>query len=539
MAKYRNGVAACPPGGYDTANCTGTRRAPACASATIPRMVKRSAWISNAIHRRACAVSVLVLLLGGCGDRAVTRNVALHECRLAKLASAAQCATVNVPEDRAKPDGRTLALFVAILPANTLSPDADPLFMLAGGPGQSAEALVPVAGALAGVRRTRDIVLIDPRGTGKSAPLKCAALVPRDPFDELIDADLAATAAQRCLAELRELRAPDNVDVSRYITPELVADVDAVRAALGYERINLWGGSYGTRVAQEFVRRYPSRVRSMVLDGVAPPAMRTTLDVWPAREKALADVLAACAENADCQRAYPNLNATLGEIKSALGASRRVRVADPRTGAPREVSLGFDSVVAALHGLVYAPEFASLIPPLLSRAQAGDFAPLLAAAMPLAGDLEQTMNLALHFAVTCAEDTPRVTASDSNRLLPTLRAPSLAARNLAACDGWPRPSLPADFYEPLISAVPTLILSGGLDPVTPPANGELVAKSLSDSRHVIAAGYGHIVSPRACAPRLVEKFIDTAGFATLPQSCLDYLATSKRPPMFSSLLEPK
>jgi pimeloyl-ACP methyl ester carboxylesterase len=499
-------------------------------------MMKWAAWMPCTMGRHACAVSLIVLLLGGCSDKAVTRHVALHECRLAKLASAAQCAAVEVPEDRSRPGGRTLALWFAMLPANTLNPEADPLFMLAGGPGQSAEALVPVAVALAGVRRTRDIVLIDPRGTGKSAPLKCAAFAPRDPFDELIDADLAATGAQRCLSELN---ASGNVDVSRYITPEIVADVDAVRAALGYERINLWGGSYGTRVAQEYVRRYPSRVRSMVLDGVAPPSMRTTLDVWPAREAALTDVLAACAEDADCKRAYPDLYATLGEIKTALGASRSVRVADPRTGALRQVPLGFDSVVAALHGLVYAPELASLVPPLLGRAQAGDFAPLLAAAMVFSGDLEQTMNLALHYAVTCAEDAPRVTASDSSRILATLRAPSLAARNLAACGGWPRPPLPADFYAPLTSAVPTLILSGGLDPVTPPANGELVSKSLSNSRHIIAAGYGHIVSPHACAPRLIEKFIDAAGFATLPQSCLDYLATSKRPPTFSSLLEPK
>jgi pimeloyl-ACP methyl ester carboxylesterase len=476
------------------------------------------------------------MLLGGCGDKAVTRHVALHECRLAKLASAAQCATVEVAEDRSKPDGRKLALFVAMLPANTLNPDADPLFMLPGGPGQSAEALVPVAVALAGVRRTRDIVLIDPRGGGKSAPLKCAALAPRDPFDELIDADLAATAALRCLSEIN---ASGNIDLSRYITPEIVADVDAVRAALGYERINLWGGSYGTRVAQEYVRRYPSRVRSMVLDGVAPPAMRITLDVWPTRDSALAEVLAACDKDPACKRAYPDLNATLGEIKTALGAARRINVADPRTGVLHEVPLSFDAVVGALHGLVYAPELASLVPPLLGRAQAGDFAPLLAAAMLVAGDLEQTMNLALHYAVTCAEDAPRVTANDSSRVLATLRAPSLAARNLAACDGWPRPTLPADFYAPLTSAVPTLILSGGLDPVTPPANGELVAKSLSNSRHVIAAGYGHIISPHACAPRLIEKFIDVAGFATLPQSCLDYLVSSKRPPTFSSLLEPK
>lgn len=504
------------------------------------RRMPRSASVAQRIlFRCLVCVSLIALAVAGCGNRGGGRNIQLSECRLPKLSSAAQCGTVEVPEDRSQTGGRKIGIAVTVLPANTLSPDADPLFMLAGGPGQTAEALVPVAAALAGVRRTRDIVLIDPRGAGKSSPLKCAALSPRDPFDELIDADLAATAAKRCLAELRERPPPDKVDVSRYITPEIVADVDAVRAALGYERINLWGGSYGTRVAQEFVRRYPSRVRSMVLDGVAPPAMRTVLDVWPSREAALTGVLNACRENADCKRAYPDLNATLGEIKTALGASRRIRISDPRTGVPHEVALTFDSVLAALHGLMYAPELASLIPPLLARAQAGDFAPLMAAAMPLAGDLEQTMNIALHFAVTCAEDASRVTAADSGSLFATLRAPSLAARNLAVCDGWPRPPLPAEFYAPLTSAVPTLILSGALDPVTPPANGELVAKSLSNSRHVIAAGYGHIVSPHACAPRLIEKFIDAAGFATLHQPCLDYLATSKRPPIFSSLLEPK
>jgi pimeloyl-ACP methyl ester carboxylesterase len=386
------------------------------------------------------------------------------------------------------------------------------------------------------VRRSRDIVLIDPRGAGKSAPLKCAALAPRDAFDELMDADSVASAAQRCLAELR---AAGTVDISRYNTPEIVADIDAVRAALGYERINLWGGSYGTRVAQEFARRYPTRVRSMVLDGVAPPAMKITLDIWRTREAAFAEVLAACAEDAVCRRAYPNLTATLGAIKTALGGSRRVSVADPRTGVLREVSLSFDDAVGAFHSLVYAPELASLIPPLLARAQAGDFAPLVAAAMLFTGGLDQSVNLALNYAVTCAEDTPRVTESDRSGILATLRAPSLAASNLEACEGWPHPPLPADFHTPLTSSVPTLILSGGLDPVTPPANGELVAKSLSNSRHVIATGYGHIVSPHACAPRLIEKFIDSAGFATLPQPCLDYLAASKRPPIFSSLLEPK
>ncbi len=152
-------------------------------------------------------------------------------------------------------------------------------------------------------------------------------------------------------------------------------------------------------------------------------------------------------------------------------------------------------------------------------------------------DAQRSMNMALHYAVVCAEDAPRVDVAEARRAFDALRAPSLAERNLAACEGWPRPALPADLSAPLSSDKPVLILSGGLDPVTPPANGAKVAETLPNSRHVVAAGYGHIVSPHACVPRLIEKFIDDAGFGSLSQSCLDYLASSARPPIFASLLQ--
>ena len=483
--------------------------------------------------RAAVCASLLAGALVACGDKVAQRQVALAECRLPKLTTTAQCGTIEVPEDRAAAGGRKISIAFAVLPAHTLRPKADPLFMLAGGPGQSAAALAPLAGMLGGVRRDRDIVLVDPRGTGKSAPLQCAALGPRDPFDEFANLD-AASAAQRCLAEIT---AAGTADVAFYTTPAYVADLDAVRAALGYERINLWGGSYGTRAAQEYVRRYSQHVRSVVLDGVAPPDLRISLDIWPTREAALAQLFATCADASACKRAYPDLNATLAAIQKDLGPGRRVRVTDPRTGAAREVTLNFDLVIGALHALIYAPEFASLIPAVLARAQAGDFAPLAAAALTMTDDVNRSMNLALHYAVTCAEDAPRISAADAKQAFETLRAPALAESNLAACDGWPRPALPADFNAPLVSDKPVLILSGGLDPVTPPANGKKVAETLPNSRHVIAAGYGHIVSAHACAPRLIEKFIDEAGFGTLPQSCLDHLATSTRPFIFTSLLQ--
>ena len=267
--------------------------------------------------------------------------------------------------------------------------------------------------------------------------------------------------------------------------------------------------------------------------------MRISVDAWPSRDAAITRVIAGCAEDAQCKQAYPDLNATLDRIRARLEPPQRLAVNDPRTGTPHDVPLSFDAIVGALHGLVYAPELASLIPPLLGRAEAGDFSPLAAAAMMLTADFNRTMNLALYYAVTCAEDASRAAPSDVQSIFPHLRAPVLAERNLEACLGWPRTSPPADFFSPLASDKPVMILSGGLDPVTPPANGDRVAQTFSNSRHIIAAGYGHIVSPQACTPRLIAKFIDEAGFGTLPQSCLDYLATSKRPPLFASLLGPR
>jgi pimeloyl-ACP methyl ester carboxylesterase len=181
--------------------------------------------------------------------------------------------------------------------ANTLHPRADPLFILAGGPGQAASFLGPFAAALTGVRKDRDIVLVDQRGTGRSSPLVCAAFKPDRSLKAALEFDPLPKAAA-CAQEL----AAKGVDAAQYTTAAWVADLDAVRAALGYDRINLWGGSYGTRAAQEYLRRHPQRVRSAVLDSVATPAMRSTLDVWPSREVALAAILDGCAAFAGVRR---------------------------------------------------------------------------------------------------------------------------------------------------------------------------------------------------------------------------------------------
>jgi pimeloyl-ACP methyl ester carboxylesterase len=294
--------------------------------------------------------------------------------------------------------------------------------------------------------------------------------------------------------------------------------------------------SYGTRAALEYMRRHGSHVRSAVLDGVAPPGMKTFVDVWPAREAALAALVAACDASPACRAAHPDLAATLTAIGARLGPDGRdVTTVDPRTGKSQTAKLTYDHVLAALQPLLYVPELQSLVPEAIGRATAGDFSPLQALAASVTRDLGREMNAALLYSVACAEDAPRVGAADHARL-DGLSTRALAERVLSVCAIWPRGSAPADAATPVASDIPVLILSGGLDPVTPAANGDEVAATLRNSRHIVARGYGHIVSPHACGPRLIAAFIDDAGFGKLPAACVAHFEKSTRPPLWPDRL---
>ena len=487
-------------------------------------------------RRTPCApllVGCAAALIAACSERPHDRTIELAECRLPKLATAARCGTVEVPEDRSKPEGRRLGLFVAVLPANTLSPEPDPVLILAGGPGQSATSLASFASRLVEVRRTRDVVLVDQRGTGKSAPLACAAFVPDEDAADALDIDPIPRATQ-CAREL----AAKGIDATAYTTEAFIADLEAVRAALGYPRWNLWGGSYGTRVALEYSRRHADRIRAMVLDGVAPPTLKISLGVWPTREQALDALFALCDSTPSCHRAHPDLKATLERIRAQLGPDGQdVRIVDPRTGEAQTVRLTYVAVLAGLHPLTYVPELAVTLPEILKRGESGDWSPLVAVAQMVMGDLAEQTNIALHYSVTCAEDTPRVLAPD-RATLAGLRSQAIAERVLSVCDIWPKGRQPADATQPVNSSIPTLLLSGALDPVTPPAYAEEVAKTLHNSKHIVAGGYGHIVSPHACGPRLIAAFVDRAGFDKLPASCVEYFAKSTRPPLWPDHLAP-
>jgi pimeloyl-ACP methyl ester carboxylesterase len=398
----------------------------------------------------------------------------------------------------------------------------DPLFFLAGGPGQGAARMArDVRDIFRRVQRDRDIVLVDQRGTGKSNPLECRAET--DSLSAITEPEEVA------LDRLRACLAGYDADVRLYTTSIAMDDLDEVRAFLGYDRINLYGGSYGTRAALVYLRRHGAHVRSMVLDGVAPPDMRLPLFTARDAQRALDKLLADCEADPSCRAAQPGLTARVRALLQRLEAAPpRVRIVHPRTGVPENVTVDARVVASVLFGALYSPLTASLVPTLVARAEQNDFQSLFALAS--AGDASENMSLGMQLSVVCSEDAPRVTAGDLEReSAGTIFGGYLLSGQRKACAMWPAGTVDASYYEPVVSDVPALILSGDVDPVTPPGWGEAVATHLTNARHVTVPATGHGVVATPCGAQLVTEFIAQGTAADLDVSCIEHVS---RPPFF-------
>ncbi len=463
-------------------------------------------------------------------EAATTGGPVFSKCRLehpSGLASyAAECATLQVAEDPATPGGRQIALAVARIPAISRRKSADPVFLIAGGPGMGSAAMYPsVAGAFARVGRDRDIVLVDQRGTGGSAPLRC------DVDDqEMLEFDPEALAAEirRCLATLEKSH-----DVAQFTTSIAVGDLERVRAALGYERINLYGVSYGSRVAQHYLRRHPQRVRSVILDGVVPPGLVLGPAIALDAEAALQGILARCSADAACRGAFGDPAELYRQLRRELAAaSREVTLPDPRTGRPRTLRFGPSQLAVALRLSSYSSAQASLLPYALHAAAREDhFAPLAALFLMSAEGLREVIALGMHNSVVCAEDLPRIRESDIDRerLSDTYLGTDMIDALRVLCAAWPRGPVDRDFHEPLRSDTPVLLLSGGADPVTPPGNGEAALRGLRNARHVVVPDEGHSQVGVHCIDRVFADFMREPAPATLDMRCLERRRT---PPFF-------
>lgn len=490
----------------------------------------------HTVERAALAVALAASAAWPAPARAADppRPLRLAPCQLAHPVRAdrvaARCGTLEVPEDHARPGGRTLALRVAVVASQAPSKAPDPVFFLAGGPGQAATEVYPaVAPALARANRWRDVVLVDQRGTGGSAPLRC---------DRLADPGGAGRTEARDLEAVRACGASlaGRADLTRYGTEDAARDLDLVRAALGAEQVNLVGASYGTRLALVYARAFPGRVRTLVLDGVTPVELPVGGLFERDAQAALERDFERCRADAACARAFPDPMADLRAVLAALReAPRRLALRDPLTGAPRPELVDHALLRRLVFLLSYTPETVALLPVLLAQARAGDLAPLAALGLVAGDDLAASVGQPLQLAVLCAEDAPwfppEDPAADAGRYLGS----SVRTAFRRACAAFPHGTAPEGFRTPATLEAPALLLSGEADPVTPPAWAEVAARHLPRARLLTLPGQGHGVLGRGCMPRLVAAFLEAGSAEGLDDGCLARVAP---PPFFVDMAGP-
>ena len=445
----------------------------------------------------------------------------LEPCRIADLdglvSTEARCGTLQVPEDPDDPAGAKITLAIAVVPAISTKAMPDPLFLVAGGPGQgSIHGFAPLLSDFAGIRRERDIVMVDQRGTGGSNRLDCA--MPDDALEsgELEPAELRELA-QECLPALRGR--PEF-----YTTSIAVRDLDDVRAALGYATLNLYGISYGTRVAQHYMRRYPGRVRTAILDGALPAEVALGPDVAIEAQHAIDSALQRCARNTDCERQFPQIPAQFIALQERLRKEPvTVSIPHPLTGVLTSTKLDTARLGAAVRLLSYADETVSTLPLLIHEAQSLHEPQGLAAQyLRIASDVDEQIAEGMHFAVVCSEDAPRWDQEHvtDEALAKTYMGTAFMSGMRAVCAEWPRGPVDDDFGKPLHSDVQTLVLSGTDDPVTPRRYADQIMQGLSHGKHLVAAGQGHGQLATGCIPRLTAEFIAAGTADALDEACV-------------------
>jgi len=428
------------------------------------------------------------------------------------------CTKFPVPENRADPHSRKIDLKVTIVKSDSTLPARDMVVYLAGGPGQSATETYPqIAAAFALLQKHHDILVLDQRGTGGSHALSCPEVEKAQEGQQDLPFDAARATAEikQCLAEVEK-----TADPRYYTTTVAVADLEAVRQALGAPKFDLIGISYGTRMAQQYATAHPDAVRSIVLDSVAPNSLILGETFASDLERALKLQAQACLATPACDKTFGDWRKTLLALHAQLNAKPVPDVAfrDPRTNAPVTRTVTGDTLAGLVHLFAYNAEASALLPLDVAQAAKGNFVPLLGQSQLGRGDLDGGMNAGMQLSVMCTEDAPflKPRPQDADTLLGMLPI----QRIQTACAIWPRGEMPKDFHQPFKSSIPTLILSGERDPVTPPRFAEEVLKGLSNGHVLSLKGMGHGELMIGCMPKLVDEFVDKLNPKQLDAACL-------------------
>ncbi|MCG8468368.1 MAG: alpha/beta fold hydrolase [Gemmatimonadetes bacterium] len=472
---------------------------------------------------RDAALAVFVVsTIPGCGgtqQAAPTAEPATCPESPVPVPAPVQCHHVTFAE-HSRENGAERQLFVVVAGATTESRSPDPIFFIAGGPGQAASG---VAGyftqQMAELRESRDIVFIDHRGTGLSGALQCPTLADPPSAQAWIDEFLLPARYQACLETLQRQE-----DLTRYTTAIIADDIDVVRRALGYERVNLFGGSYGAEVALEIIRRHGAGVRSAVLEAPGVDLSRHLVETPVLLEAGIDTLVADCARDPRCASAYPDLRQS---ISAALGRFEdgpvTAVITDPATGGEETVRLTRENFADGLRFSLYYGAFAAEVPRNLTRAARGDFTSYAQTVAQLSQIFSSQTADAMNISVRCAEVAPFTDPDEARRLAEgTMLGTQRLDRELGICDFWPRGSVPENHRSPVSSDVPVLMVAGAWDVTASPDLAESAAAHLSNGLFVRAPRTRHdVMSLGPCLHQMRRVFIETADPGAVDASCVE------------------
>ncbi|MFQ5547865.1 MAG: alpha/beta hydrolase [Woeseia sp.] len=461
------------------------------------------------------------VLIAACAMPVTHAELLLEDCRISAGPGfpgiKARCGTLARHEDPSDESSEKLLLSVAVVPALSLEPEPDPFLPIAGGPGQSTiEFYSLLSHAFEKIRRSRNIVLLDQRGTGASAKMECNI------GDEVIEGH--ATPGQ--ILDLTEdcLEALPH-DPRFFTTSVAVSDLEALRVALDVPQFNVYGASYGSRVAQHYARRYPGSVRTVILDGVVPPQLALGAVIAVEAQNALDRIFDRCAQSPECNERFPDIEDDFASLDERLAAGAvSVDIPNPLTGRAEAVNFGGAELAGAIRLLSYSPRTVALMPLLIHEAANANLSPLASQFLMAMERMSDALAIGMHNAVVCTEDAPfydgEMIARDE------LESTYIGAMQIEAletiCSVWPTGTIDPEFKMPLASSTPVLLLSGDADPVTPPHFAELAAVDLDNARLLTGVNQGHGQAATGCMPEVMGRFVASAsiGEEALDADCL-------------------
>jgi pimeloyl-ACP methyl ester carboxylesterase len=457
--------------------------------------------------------AVLVGGLGAMGFMVWPRaRSSAESCRVTGVREVARCVVVEVPESPRGLTGRRIPIRAVVLPARGAAPFREPLLLLQGGPGVPGTLMAQNFQHREPLRDRRDLVFVDQRGTGGSRSLNCAFLNRFNFLGALFPPD-HVTACRRSLTR--------EADLAAYTNTTSAADLEALRKALDVDTWSIAGFSFGTRLAQTYARRYPRRVKAVILDGVVPFDAELTADLAPAMERSLDYVAGRCERDDDCRRRFPDTQRALVSLQRKLESEPvHVRVSDS-TGRTLTGAFGRWDFAYAVRGMLYGPLAASLPAWVHEAERTNDFSQFARVYWQRTRWVGDSTSLPLHLGVYCSEDMPFTDSLAAvGRAQGTLIGPRYYLEYRAGCAAWPMPRAPREMREPWKSDIPVLLISGERDPVTPPEYGERVAKNLTRVRHVVIQGGGH-AEQSPCKTQVMAAFLNDPDQREPAKTCLD------------------